>query len=169
MDVTVVELADRFDAAVADVVDIIERCSDKELRTICPAEGWSVAIVADHIAVYMPIQREWIGKVANDAPMLPFTDLAIDTFNAWRAEEQADVTKSEIIALLRRNHADARDFILNLSDDQLRRSRPINRIYLDTASRDDRDVARCVERTLIAHVRHHYASIAATLAESDSG
>lgn len=159
------QLAERFDAAVADVATLIEGCSDDEWRAICPAEGWSVAVVADHIAVYMPIQRDWIGKVASDEPMLPFTDLAIDTFNAWRAEEQAGVTSSEVIALLRRNHGIARDFILGLTDEQLRRSRPINRIYLDTESRDDRDVAQCVERTLVAHVRHHYDSIAGTLGQ----
>lgn len=161
------ELAERFDASVADVLRIVEECSDGEWRAICPAEGWSVAVVADHIAVYMPIQRDWIGKVAKDAPMLPFTDLAIDTFNAWRAEDQAEVMKPEVIALLRRNHGIARDFILSLSDEQLRRSRPINRIYLDTESRDDRDVARCIERTLIGHVRHHYESITSTLASAN--
>lgn len=165
MSVIAAELAERFDAAVADVLRIVEECSDDEWRAICPAEGWSVAVVADHIALYMPIQRDWIGMVADNEPMVPFTDLAIDTFNAWRAEEQAEVTKPEVIALLRRNHGIARDFILSLSDEQLRRSRPINRIYLDTESRDDRDVARSIERTLIGHVRHHYESIAGTMGQ----
>jgi len=165
MEPSTADLAERFDAAVTQLVSTFEGCSDDQLRAICPAEGWSVAVVADHIAVYMPIQRDWIGKVADDEPMLPFTDLAIDTFNAWRAVEQVNVTKPEVVALLRRNHGLARDFILSLSDDQLRRSRPINRIYLDTESRDDRDVARCIERTLIAQVHHHYASIATTLAQ----
>lgn len=54
----------------------------------------------DHIAVYMQIQRDWIGKPANDEPMVPFTDRAIDAFNAWRAEQQAGVTQSEALALL---------------------------------------------------------------------
>lgn len=157
------ELAERFDAAVADILRIVEGCSDDEWRAICPAEGWSMAVVADHIAVYMPIQRDWIGKVANDTPMLPFTDLAIDTFNAWRAEEQADVAKPEVIALLRRNHGIARDFVLSLTDEQLLRSRPWERIILDVAPGERRSVAECIERTLIAHVRHHQRSIERTL------
>ena len=59
------ELAARFDAAVAEVAAVVERCSDAEWQAICAAEQWSVGVVVDHIAVYMQIQRDWIGKLAN--------------------------------------------------------------------------------------------------------
>jgi hypothetical protein len=133
---------------------------------VCAAEQWSVGVVVDHIAVYMAIQRDWIGKLANDEPLIPFTYRAIDAFNAWRAEQQTDVTRPEALDLLRRNHGLARDFMLSLTDEQLRRARPFDRIVLDTDSPAPRDVARCIERTLIAHVRHHLGSITATLAWS---
>jgi hypothetical protein len=168
MNAITTELAIRFDAAVADVVAVVERCSPAEWTTICAAEQWSVGVVVDHIGIYMLIQRDWIGKLANDEPLIPFTERAIDAFNAWRAEERAGVTQPEALDLLRRNHGLARDFILGLTAGQLRRARPFDRIVLDTGSSAPRDVARCIERTLIAHVRHHFESITATLGWSGS-
>jgi hypothetical protein len=166
MSARVDELATRFDAAVANVVTVVDRCTDEEWRMVCPAEGWSVAVVADHIAVYMLIQRDWIGKLANDQPMVPFTMRAIDAFNAWRAEDHAGATRSEVLTLLDHNQAIARDFVLSLTDEQLHRSRPFQRIFLDAEPCDVRDVAQCIERTLITHVRHHFVSITSTLVQS---
>lgn len=153
------ELAVRFDAAVAEVVTLVEGCSDEEWRLVCLAEGWSMGVVVDHIAVYMLIQRDWIGKVASEEPMVPFTNRAIDAFNAWRAEDRADVTKAEVFTLLEHNRGVAHDFILSLTEEQLRRSRPWEYIILDAVPGERRTVAECIERTLIAHVRHHQRSI----------
>ena len=57
------ELAERFTAYHNEVIACVENCSEEDWSKTCPYEGWTVGVVARHIAVHYGIVG-WVKKIA---------------------------------------------------------------------------------------------------------
>jgi hypothetical protein len=60
---------------MADAEALIASCTPDEWHVSRPDAGWTVAAKADHVAIGLNLERDWIMKVAFAEPMVP---LAMD-------------------------------------------------------------------------------------------
>jgi hypothetical protein len=109
------ELIERFNAAVDAFVALVASCTPDEWQVICPDEGWTVAAEADHVAVWIDLERDWITKVAFAEPMIPLALDAVNDFNDRRAHEQAAADRQAVLELLERNRAQSVAFMTSLT------------------------------------------------------
>jgi hypothetical protein len=151
------QLAERFQAVIAAFALEIEALSDAEWRTICPAEGWSVGVVARHIAIGSETITRHIHEFLADPSPKPDTVETIHQRNASDAARLADCTKAETVAHLRASGVAAVELVRGLTDAQL------GRRGLLAAGFPERDVA-WLAGFLVRHLDEHRASIHAALA-----
>lgn len=146
------------------MIETIRSTSDGQWERVCADEGWPVAVVADHIAVWMDIELEWVYRIANGRPMIPLSMDAIDSFNAGHAQSNAGVTKDQVLKTLTNNVTAVRDFVSHLSDEQLAITLPTRAISLSARSTGpERSLDTLVQHFLIRHLNAHHASIQRTL------
>lgn len=158
------QLTDEFDQALNSLIDTIRSTTDGEWEQICAAEGWPVAVVADHIAVWLDIELEWICRIAAGRPVLPLSMDAIDSFNASHAQHNAGVTKDQVLQTLTNNASAARHVISHLTDEQLAITLPTRAITLSARSTGpERSLDTLVQHFLIRHLKSHHASIQRTI------
>lgn len=158
------QLTNEFDQAVNDLIETIQTTTDGQWEQICADEGWPVAVVADHVAVWLDIEMEWLVRIAAGRPVLPLSMDAIDSFNADHAQRSAGITKNEVLQTLTNNASAARHFINNLSDGQLAISLPTRSISLSARSTGpERSLDTLVQHFLIRHLKSHHASIQRTI------
>ena len=151
-------LAAAFERANNDVIAAVEQCSDDQLRIACEGEGWSVAVVAHHLALSYPSIAGMVQLVADGQPLPPLTEEMLDTFNAQHAEEFADVSRDETLQLLRREGQAAAERVRDLGDEQLDRAAP-----MPFAGGQPWSAADLIERGLIGHPVEHGQSIRTAL------
>jgi uncharacterized protein YaeQ len=87
----------------------------------------------------------------------------VDQINAQHAREQANCTRAETLALLRRNGEAAARVVRDLDDSQLDSSATI------IAGMPPMTAQQVTERILICHVRDHLSTIATTIGASRAG
>ena len=147
------QLADQFDQANQELIQAVEQCSDGQWKATCPAEGWSVAVAAHHVAV----SHEAIAGVAliaaNAQPAPPFTVEMLNQGNAEHAQQFANCSKAETVALLRSGGATASEMVRGLSDEQLGRA---TQLVGNTMTAE-----QIIEGILIGHVHEHLQSMRA--------
>jgi hypothetical protein len=112
-------LAWRFEQAHNALVATVEGCTPEQWRATCADTGWTVGVQAHHVAAGEAAIAGMIREVADGRPHPPMPPGALDTINARHAEEFANVTKEETVALLRGNGAMAAKTYRSLSDEQL--------------------------------------------------
>ncbi|MCC7372618.1 MAG: DinB family protein [Chloroflexi bacterium] len=151
-------LADAFERANAAVIAAVEACSDAQVRAICEAEGWSVAVAAHHVAQTHVALAGLIQLMASGQPLPPITMEMIDAGNAQHAEEFKNVSKADTLAALRTNGAAAASVVRGLSDEQLDRRSPMS--FVGGAEWSTADI---IERILIGHPTEHVQSITAAV------
>jgi len=93
------EKAAAFEAAVAELVEFVNACSEADWLKLVPIENRTVAVMAYHIAAQMPTLASWV-TVQEE---VPGTVAEQDEANAREAEERAAVTRAEVLALIRVN------------------------------------------------------------------
>jgi len=148
------ELVATFERANETIIEALERCSDEQLRAVCPGEGWPVVVAAHHIALaYQPIAGMAL-KIANGQPLPPITPEMLDQMNAEHARECANVSRAETVALLRREGRAAADSVRDLTDEQLARTAVVTLAGGQTFSADG-----MIEGALIGHAMDHGKSI----------
>jgi uncharacterized damage-inducible protein DinB len=151
-------LAEQFIATNQAVIAAVEQCSESDWRARCAGEGRSVGVVAYHIAAghQIALTIAQAGATGDGAPqwMHGMTEADGHQMNARQAEEHADCTAEEVVALLQRNGARVVDFIRGLSDEQLGRTVP----FADDLLAED-----LIRHLLIGHAQGHLASIRTTL------
>jgi uncharacterized protein (TIGR03083 family) len=139
-------LADRFEEANRELIQTVERLSDAQWKTKTAGEGWSVGVVAHHVAGGHAGISGLVQRIVNGEPIPPFD---LDKLNAEHAIQFANATKAETLALLRQNGAAAAATVRGLGDAQLDR---VGGFMGMTA-------AQLIERVLIGHVHDHHGSI----------
>ena len=149
-------LADRFEQASQEIVRTVERCSEGEWRATTSGEGWSVGVVAHHVAEGHKAIAGLVQMAATGQPLPALTMEMLDQANAKYARQQANGTRAETLELLRQNAASAAATVRGLSDEQL------NRTASALTGTPPMSVHQMIERILIGHIQEHLGSIRAT-------
>lgn len=150
-------LAKQFEAKVAEATAVFEHLSDADWKKTTSAEKWPVCVVAHHIAM----AHEGIGglvKAVASGPFAPSLTMdAIHAMNAKHAQEFANCTKPETLALHKKNAEAAAAMVRGLDDVGLDRSAsPLTGMPAMSAE-------QLVGGLLVGHIDEHLGSIRATI------
>lgn len=150
-------LAEEFERVNDEVIAAVEGCTAADWRAVCAREGWTIGVVAHHIANGYDQDgavARLIGAVAQGQP-LPAPPAP--GYNERHAARYADCTREETAALLRRNGAAGAALIRSLTDGELDHTSGSPR------GGPPRPLRQLIERIFTAHARDHLASIRGTL------
>jgi hypothetical protein len=145
-----------FESANLELLRFIESCSDDDWDTICPGEGWPVAVVAYHCAVGHGVSSR-ILRILTAGHAVPGTPEMHHAANEAMAREHPEPTRDEVAALARRRAETTARLLRGLRDDQLDLEAPIG-----LAGGTVMSVRAWTERTS-GHVRNHLASMRAAI------
>jgi hypothetical protein len=112
------DLADEYDAVMADVIAVAGGCSQADWTTRCLNEQRSVGVLFDHIAEGNPQVVRWVQEFLNGRPV----ELTLETLtqrNAEHARRAAARPRGETVADLKAGSARTSEFIRSLTDEQL--------------------------------------------------
>ena len=115
-------LAKKFEAKAQEATAVIERLGDTDWTKVTSAEKWSVGVVAHHIAMAHQGIGGIIKGIAEGKPGPARPMDAIHAMNAKHAQEYANCTKAETLALHKNNAAATAALVRGLSDAELDRS-----------------------------------------------
>ena len=119
---TTKELVERFTAFNNDCIAFVDSCSDEEWRTVCPGEGWTVGVVAHHVAAGHFAALDFVKLIVAGEAIPEITMEAIDQMNAQHAKDHENCTKEEVLALLRKNGSAFASYLEGLSEADLART-----------------------------------------------
>jgi len=150
--------AARFAAVNDEVIATVMGCTDAQWRQPCASEGWSVGVVAHHIAV---VHRDFTGLVAALAAgetRSPGSSMeVVHRSNAQHARDYAAVGRPETLDALQTHGAAIAHLLRSLGDEQLDRTAGV-------FGERELSVAQVVEWIVIGHAGEHLASLRATIA-----
>ena len=95
-------LAKQVEAKVQEAVAEIEQLSDTNWRQVTETEHWTVGVTAHHLASALEPVASMVTAIASGQSRGHFTKAMLDEMNARHAQEHANCTKPETIALLKR-------------------------------------------------------------------
>ena len=150
-------LAKQFEGKVQEATTVIERLSDADWKKVTSAEKWSVGVVAHHVAVGHEGIADIIKTVSAGQSMPHFTMDMLHAMNAKHAQEHANCTKAETLALHKKNAAAAAALVRGFSDAELAKSGTV------LAGMPPMSVEQIVNGILINHIDEHCGSIRATV------
>jgi hypothetical protein len=150
------QLAKKFEASCGEMNRVVEGLSDADWKKVTAAEKWPVGVVVHHVAEAHGGISGLIQVVAKGQPGAQITMDMIHANNAKHAQEKANVTKAETLALLRSGGDKATAIVRGLSDAELDRS---GTVLVDVPAMT---AAQAIEGILINHVNEHLGSIRAT-------
>ena len=116
------ELVERFTAFNNDFIAFVENCSDEEWRKVCSGEGWTVAVVAHHVAAGHFGAIDFVRMIVAGEAIPEITMETIDQMNAQHAREHANCTREEVLGLLRKNGSAFASYLEGLSEADLVRT-----------------------------------------------
>lgn len=150
-------LANQFEAKVNEATAVLERLSDADWKKTTSAEKWPVGVTAHHIAVAHEIIGGLVKTIASgqSVPNLTMDDL--HAMNARHAQEHAGCTKSETLALHKKNAAAAAAIVRGLGDAELDRS---GTVITGAPAMSAQQLAGGL---LVGHIEEHLGSIRATV------
>jgi hypothetical protein len=109
------------EAAVRELIEFIEACTEDDWHLSTPAEDWTVGVVAHHVAFGFAEGSDWI-ELARHGTDIPGTVRSHDDENAAHARDHAGASRAETIVLARENGTRAVATVRALRDDELSRS-----------------------------------------------
>ena len=115
-------LAKQFETKAQEVTAAIERLSDADWKKVTAAEKWPVGVVAHHVA---SSHQGICGLIKVLADGKPGPNLSMDTIhagNAKHAQEFANVSKADTLALHQKNSAAAAATLRGIADAEFDRS-----------------------------------------------
>ena len=150
-------LAKTFEAKAQEATGVFEKLSDADWKKVTSAEKWPVCVVAHHVASAHETIGGLIKTVATGQPLPNLTMDAIHAMNAKHAQEYANCTKAETLALHKKNAAAAAAIVRGLGDAELDRSAKI------LAEMPVMTAEQLAGGLLVGHVDEHLGSIRATV------
>ena len=115
------ERAAQVEAANDELIAFIEGCTDEDWTKRCGGEGWSVGVVAHHIAWGHHVAAGWIETLVSGRD-IPGSPESHDAGNAATAAEAIGVTRQEVIDLARRNIVELAGVVRSLSETDLEKT-----------------------------------------------
>jgi len=150
-------LAKQFETKAQEATAMLEGLSDADWKKTTSAEGWPVGVVAHHMAGGHETIAGLIKTIADGKPAPDLTMDMLHAMNAKHAEEHANCTKTETLALHKKNAAAAAALVRGLGDTDLDRSGTLLR------GMPAMNAAQITERVLIGHLDEHVGSIRGTV------
>jgi hypothetical protein len=150
-------LAKQFEAKVQEVTTGLEKLSDADWKKRTSGETWTVGVVAHHLASGHEGITGIIKTVAAGQSIPNFTLDKLHEMNAKHAQDFANVTKAETVALHKKNAGAAAAVVRGLSDADLAKSGTV------LTGMPPMTVEQIVTNILINHVDEHYRSIRTTV------
>jgi hypothetical protein len=149
--------AKQFEAKAQEVTAAIERLSDADWKRMTAAEKWPVGVVAHHVASSHQGICGLIKMLADGKPGPNIPMDAIHAGNAKHAQEFANVTKADTLALHKTNAAAAAGILRGIADTEFDRSGTVlNGLPAMSAG-------QLAGGLLCSHVDEHLGSIRATV------
>jgi Mycothiol maleylpyruvate isomerase N-terminal domain len=150
-------LAKQFEAKVQEAVAVIEKLSDVEWKKVTEAEHWTVGVTAHHLASAFEPVAGIVTTIVTGQSRGNFTRAMLDEMNARHAQEHANCTKAETIALLKRGAVTAAAVVRGLHDEQLATS---GTVFTDAPPMT---AEQLIISGLIGHIEAHVGSIRKTV------
>jgi hypothetical protein len=150
-------LAKQFEAKVQEATAVMEKLSDADWKKTTSAEKWTVGVVAHHVAGAHEGIAGLIKTVGAGQSVPNFTMDMLHAMNAKHAQEFANCTKVETLALHKKNAAAAAALVRGLSDADLGRSGTV------LTGMPPMSAEQVVSGILINHIDEHLGSIRATV------
>ena len=114
-------LAWEFEHANQQLADTLETCSSKQWQAMCVDTGWTVAVQAHHVASNHRVIANVIQDAAQGRPHAPLPSRILDESNDRHAVEFANISRDDVVELLRRDGPAVAISYRVLSDEQLKR------------------------------------------------
>ena len=112
------DLADEYDAVMADVIAVASACSEADWTATCENEQRTVGVVFDHIAEGNPQWVRWVQDFLSGRPV----EMTVETLtqrNADHALRAVARPRAETVADLEAGSARTSEFLRSLTDEQL--------------------------------------------------
>jgi hypothetical protein len=116
------ELVARFTAFNKDFIGFVDNCSDEDWLKVCSDEGWTVGLVAHHVAAGHFGAIDFVRMIVAGESIPEITMETIDQMNAQHAKEHANCTREEVLGLLRENGSAFARYLEGLSEADLVRT-----------------------------------------------
>jgi len=148
-------LAARIEDGAARLVAFAEGLSDAEWRTpVSPADQRSVGVVVHHVASMYPIEMDLARTVASGRSVSDVTWEVVAQLNAKHARDNAQVSKSGALELLRQNSRAAATAVRAFTDQELDNAAPFSLSYGAPVT-----AQFVIEDHAMRHSWHHLAAI----------
>jgi len=116
------ELVQRVRAFNNGFIAFVENCSDEDWRKVCSGEGWTVGVVAHHVAAGHFGAIDLVRMIVVGEAIPEITMETIDQMNAQHAKDHAHCTREEVLGLLRENGSAFASYLAGLSEADLDRT-----------------------------------------------
>ena len=146
-------LAKRFEDKAQEVTAVLDKLSDADWKKVTAGEKWSVGVVAHHIAGSHEAIGGIIKNIATGQTGPTFTMEMLHEMNAKHAQEHANCTKAEVVALHKKGSAAAAAIVRGLDDASLDRTATI------LQGMPAMSAQQAAEGILLNHVDEHLKSI----------
>jgi hypothetical protein len=150
-------LALRIEEGASTLAAFAEGLSEEDWRLSVPEGGKSgrpVGVIVHHVASVYPIEVELAKLIAKGNAVTDVTWEVVAELNARHSQEQADVAKTDALALLRKNSREAAAAVRAFTDDELDRSAPFSLTYGAPVT-----AQFVIEDHALRHSWHHLARI----------
>ena len=153
-------LAKRIEQGAAQLAAYVEGLPDSDWTKSIAAErdGRPLGVIVHHVASVYPVEVQLAQAIGSGKAMSDVTWDVVANMNAGHASDNANVTKAETLALLRKNSSDAANAIRGFTDEQLDTAAPFGLSF-------DAPVTAqfVIEDHALRHSWHHLARIKQTL------
>ena len=113
-------LATQLEEKAKNAETTLERLGDADWNKVTAAEKWTVAATAHHLAAALEAVAGIVTGLVSGAPSRGnFTRAMLDEMNAQNAREHAACSRTETVALFRKNAVTASAAVRGLSDADL--------------------------------------------------
>ena len=116
------ELAEKFTIFNNEMLALVENCTDEDWQKVCGGEQWTVGVVAHHVAAGHYSSLDFVKIIVAGETLPPLTMDTIDRMNVQHAQDNADCTRAEVLALLREHGAAFANYLEGLSEADLSRT-----------------------------------------------
>jgi DinB superfamily len=149
-------LADRIEEGAAGLAAFAEGLSDTEWNTPVSSgtDRRPVGVIVHHVASVYPIEIDLAKAIASGKEVTDVTWDAVAQMNSKHASDQAQVTKTAALDLLRRNSREAAAAVRAFTDEELDRAAPFSLSFGAPVT-----AQFVVEDHALRHSWHHLARI----------
>lgn len=152
-------LAARIEAGAAGLAAFAEGLSESEWQTpLSATDRRSIGVVVHHVANMYPIEIDVARIIASGTPVSDVTWEVVAQLNAEHARQNAQVSKSAALELLRQNSRNAAAAVRTFTDQELDNAAPFSLSFGAPMT-----AQFVIEDHALRHSWHHLAAIRKTL------